>query len=151
MSKSELEIVSVDEFDAIYPERLRTEELTDDVFYTFMGRVRGVGKRAVKGLVRLEYTDTIPHSSGMRAHTRMVMFDTDLQPTMRLDSHLLHGIWLPQSSNSLVIQRPFSQPVVDQGFFVPNDNGGDIDPAMLEEWTSEFSDAYTPSSELVDA
>lgn len=147
MSKSELEYVGADEFDALMTERLRTEELVDDVFYTFMGRVHGLAAQAVKAVVRLEQTDIIPHSSELSARTRMVMTDADLRPTMSFDSNLTHGFWTPQSHNTFIIQRSILRSPVKLGYFVPNEDF--LDPSMIDEWASETNVAT--SSELIDA
>lgn len=150
MSRAELEIVRTDEIDTGYQERLRTEELSDDVFYTFIGRVDKLSRHVVKGLVRLQYTDTIPRSSGMRAYTRMVLVDADLQPTIHIDSRITQGYWTPQSHNELLVRRFGVNLAVNQGFFVPNEDDG-IDPELLDKWVDEFSHTPVVPSDLIDA
>lgn len=145
MSKPELEYVGADEFDAQMPDRLRTDELVDDVFYTFMGRVHGVAAQAVKAVVRLEHTDT--DTSGYSAQTRMVVADADLRPAMTFDSSVIGGLWTPKSYDSFVVQRSILRSPVRLGYFVPNEDF--LDSSMLDEWAS---DTNTPvPTELVDA
>jgi hypothetical protein len=146
MSKPHIELIQPGEFESQYDDRLRTDEINDDTFYTFMGRVQGLAAKAVKAVVKFEHTDIIPNSSTMRAYSRMHIMDADLRPSAYFDSHIVHGLWTPQSRNRLIIQRSIFRSEVKLGYVVPNESF--IDPDMLDAWANEST--TTQTSDLPD-
>lgn len=132
--KSALEVVSLDEYQEAYADKVSAEELADhpDAVYILMARANKVGSHAVRGYISFENFAVRPRSQGLMAQATMSVLNyDDFQPVGRHPSHLVHGLWMPAPDpRPLCLPNAEWNPLV-RGYFLRHEDDFDIEFEML--------------------